>query len=266
MRTNIKKKILSLYIICKERKFYSNGTRLKYLFYKGTGNILVVIFSAYSKEKAMYNYVRSLKEFKCSKIYIKDDFGPDHTGSYYLGEKARHNVEHAVIELIKSKATSIGDGKPIIVFVGSSKGGYAALNYAVEFDNSYAIVGAPQYKLGSHLNEPFFYPMLEDIFGDITPDKISNLDDHIKRKYKSLDSDKRQHIYLQYSSAEYSEIFKEFTYEKHIRYLIEDLRKYTNIELSCEVLDYKDHNDVHKYYPDYLKSKLHYIINSTHPS
>lgn len=178
----IKKNALSLYLKIKEKTYYSNGTRLKYLFYKRNSNILVVCFSAYNKDKAVYNYVRSLKNFDVSRLYIKDDFGPNGTGSYYLGENAKGNVEKAVIELIKKKTPSNSNGRPVVVFVGSSKGGYAALNFSVEFENSYAVVGAPQYKLGSHLNEPFFHPMLKDIIGEITQERISQLDNHIAEK------------------------------------------------------------------------------------
>lgn len=257
----IKKLVMNAYVILKERTYYGNGTRVKYLYYKKKSKILVVCFSAYNKDKALYNYVRSLENYDVSRLYIKDDFGPNNAGSYYLGENGKHNVEKTVIDLIKMKTKTINDGKPIIVFVGSSKGGYAALNFGVEFENSYTIVGAPQYKLGSHLNEPFFYPVLEDIFGNINQEKIDDLDMHIKRKYEMLPKGSNQHIYLQYSMLEWSSVFNEYTYEKHIKYLINDIKEKTDIELHCEVLEYKDHGDVHQYFPIYLKNTLNSIID-----
>ena len=135
------------------------------------------------------------------------------------------------------------------------------MNFAVEFDNSFAIVGAPQYFLGSHLNEPFFYPMLEDIFGEITEEKITDLDRHIQNKYLSWNKDYKQSIYIQYSAVEWSSVFKEYTYEKHIKYLISDIKMHTRIDLYEQVLDYKDHNDVYKYYPRYLIENIERITN-----
>ena len=99
----INKKITKLFIKFKERTFKANDTRLKYLLFNGIrGNdILVVIFSAYSKDAALYNYVRTLSGFhNVTRLYIKDDFGPNKTGSYYLGEKGNHNVEPSVVDLI----------------------------------------------------------------------------------------------------------------------------------------------------------------------
>lgn len=261
MASSIKSLMISAYMGLKEKTFYSNGTRLKYMFFKGSTDALIISFSAFSKERAVYNYVRTLKDFGCSRLYIKDDFGPLHTGSYYLGEKGLHNVEPAVIELIKSIVSQM-NGDCSIIFIGSSKGGYAALNFAIEFKNSLAIVGAPQYHLGTHLNEPYFYPMLEDIFGSRTDEKIALLDQHICNKYKKNGYGMNQQIFIQYSTVEWSTVFNEFTYERHIKYLLNDLEKYTDITVHKEVLDYTDHSDVHKFFPDYLKRNIREILEA----
>lgn len=255
------------YMSLKEKTFSSHETRIKYMLFRGkqkVPNTLIIVFSAYNKEKAMYNYVRSLKQFDIPRLYIKDDFGPQKTGSYYLGEKGKHNVEPAVIALInRTKSNLLRESpNPKLIFVGSSKGGYAALNFAVEFDNSYAIVGAPQYKLGDHLNEEYFYPMLEDIIGIRTKENIAQLNDHIREKYKNKSNLLKQTIYIQYSEKEWSYVFNESTYQKHIKFLIEDIETMTNIVLECEVLDYKDHNDVNLFYPKFLVDTVRKIIDN----
>lgn len=219
----------------------------------GGQDALIIVFSAYNNEKPLYNYIRTLKTVKACRIYIKDDFASNKKGSYYLGEKGKHNVEKTVIELIRYQIKKKGlSTDPKLIFVGSSKGGYAALNFAAEFDNSYAIVGAPQYLLGRHLNEEFFYPMLEDIIGERTVEKIEDLDNHIRHKYLQSPIKQNQSIYLQYSD-------KEYTFEKHIAYLIEDLKK-TNIDVHYECLNYVDHGDVHKYFPSYLSRSIESIL------
>lgn len=261
MMNKIKKLMLKIIIKLKEKNYKSNGTQLKYLFFKETGENLIVIFSAYNKDVALYNYLKTLKNYKCSKLYIKDDFGPSRTGSYYLGEHGKKNVEPTVIKLIREKLCAIEGINSNIIFVGSSKGGYAALNFAVEFENSIAIVGAPQYKLGTHLNEPFFYPMLEDIIGNRTSGKIKNLDDHIKNKYINMPKGLNQQIFIQYSPVEWSDVFRQYTYKTHIEPFIQDVRKYTDIQLNEERVFYKEHNDVHKYFPSYLCTILSNLIN-----
>ncbi len=87
MVQQVKRFLLNCYMLIKEKKYKKNGTRIKYLLYPGSKDSLVVVFSAYNKNKAIYNYVRSLNHIKSTRLYILDDFGPTHTGSYYLGEK-----------------------------------------------------------------------------------------------------------------------------------------------------------------------------------
>lgn len=257
VRKYVKHIATSIFLHLKERTFRANGTRIKYLEFSNGGvtDALVIVFSAYNNEKALYNYVRTLSDIKVKRLYLKDDFAPNRKGSYYLGEKGKHNVEATVIDLIKHQMKKYGlTDNSKLLFVGSSKGGYAALNFAAEFDNSFAIVGAPQYLLGRHLNEEFFFPMLEDIIGTRTKEKIDDLDNHVRNKYIHKSSNMKQSIYLQYSDKEYG-------FEKHIKYLIEDLKK-TNIDVHYECLDYKEHSDVHKYFPAYLHKNISSIIKS----
>ena len=102
--------------------------------------------------------------------------------------------------------------------------------------------------------------MLEDIIGDRTPKKIEELNDHIKNKYIRGSSNHSQYIFMQYSPVEWSDVFNQYTYDRHIRFLLSDIKEYTKIKLCVEVLNYKNHNDVHKYYPPYLIKVLNKVI------
>lgn len=257
MNNRLKKKIkymgIATWLFLKERTYRANDTRLKYLFFEGKGDALIITFSAYNDEKPLYNYIRTLHDSSVSRLYIKDDFGADHKGSYYLGEKGKHNVEETVVDLINQTIKKLNLSESCkLIFIGSSKGGYAALNFAVMFNNSYAIVGAPQYLLGTHLNQEFFYPMLEDIIGDRTDEKIALLDEHIKKKYINKNKEWKQYVYMQYSDVEY-------TFDMHIQYLIDDL-KMTNITTNFDLLHYQDHSEVHKFFPDYLHKTTEKIL------
>lgn len=253
LKDRVKHMGIALWLLMNEKTFRRNDTRLKYLFYKGNSDVLIVSFSAYNKEKALYNYIRTLKNIDASKLYIKDDFSKNKKGSYYLGEKGKHNVEGTVCELIQHYVEKLGfNNESRLIFVGSSKGGYAAINFGLEFDNSYIISGAPQYFLGTHLNEPYFYDMLEDIVGERTEANIQSLDNHIRNKIQKLHHN--SHVFLQYSN-------KEPIYETQIKHLVEDL---SNSDIKCEFceLDYPEHADVHKYFPQYLHDSIMSIINS----
>ncbi len=244
---------ISIWLAAKEKTFCANGTRLKYLLFQGNKDALIVVFSAYN-EKPLYNYVRSLKGIKATRLYIKDDFGANGKGSYYLGENGNHNVEKTVYELIEKQIMEIGiiDSSTKLIFVGSSKGGYAALNFAAMYNNSYAIVGAPQYLLGTHLIHDNLYLMMDDIIGCRDRNRVLALDDHIRVKYEKKPQEYKQTIYIQYSEEEY-------TYDLHIKQLIEDLKK-TSIEVNLEILHYKEHTDVHKYFPKYLQDVISCIL------
>ena len=87
LKDRVKHMGIALWLLMNEKTFRRNDTRLKYLIYKGNSDVLIVSFSAYNKEKALYNYIRTLKNIDASKLYIKDDFSKNKKGSYYLGEK-----------------------------------------------------------------------------------------------------------------------------------------------------------------------------------
>lgn len=105
--------------------------------------ILVIGFQACNDAGPRYNYVKTLKSCKVNRLFIKDDLGPRHLGDYYLGENGTFSVENDVFELINNFISKL---KPqSIVFIGSSKGGYAALNFGICFPSSNIIIASPQY-------------------------------------------------------------------------------------------------------------------------
>ena len=138
-----------------ERKFTFEGVDLKYLFKScSTSDTLIVVFSACTRAgiKARYNYVRTLKGINANCLFILDDFGEDRRGAYYLGKNCGDEIEIATKKLISDIYSSCKAKK--LLFCGSSKGGWAALNFMTSFPESIAIVGAPQYNLGNYLMAP----------------------------------------------------------------------------------------------------------------
>lgn len=73
----------------KQKTYLGNKYKIKYIFKKNNkSRDLLIVFSSCTKigQKARYNYVRTLDEFKCNKLFILDDFGFDGRGAYYLGK------------------------------------------------------------------------------------------------------------------------------------------------------------------------------------
>lgn len=234
-----------------EKKYHWNNITLKYMYYPcSESKDLIVIFSACTREgiPARYNYIRTLDGVKANRLYILDDSGDDKRGSYYLGKYPEYLIEKAVIKLIEEYQTKIKTGK--LIFVGSSKGGWSALNFAAELEKKVdaIIIGAPQYYLGRYLSAPANKITLDYIVGNNTDAAVDELNNHLKRKISNI---KNTNVYLHYS-------INDHTYTEHIKDMIMDLKSNTN--LYEDVKNYVNHQDVSLYFPEYLKSTIEQLL------
>ena len=241
-----------------ERIYRGENTRLKYMYFPmdtrkpRAANILLVGFQGCHDKEARYNYVRTCNELNVHRLFIKDDFAPNRRGSYYIGEKGQYNVERLVHTMVTDFANRL---KPkCIIFMGSSKGGYGAINCGMEFPNAIIIAGAPQYRLGTYLDKPANRPNLIDIIGTYTQEGKAALDVRLENKILSNPFAASQTCYLHYSNVEH-------TYEKHIRDMRKDLIA-SGITLHEDIADYPEHGDVGKYYPNFLVQTVNDIIDS----
>lgn len=237
-------------ILWAQRVFTSENTRVKYILKTNkVSKDLVVVLSSCTRKgiKARYNYMKSLKSINCNKLFILDDYAEDHRGSYYLGEGLRFNEETAVHKLIRSVMEEIAAKQ--VFFCGSSKGGYAALNFGLEYEKSIIIAGAPQYFLGDYLIGSQNTEAFHHIVGNDESEEMKELlNQRLREKIKDLHRKADQTIYLHYSD-------KEHTYEEHVKHLIMDLRERNQV-LITDVADYTNHSDISYYFPDFLKMVL----------
>ncbi len=241
----IKKQLLKIYVKFSEKTYKHEGTELKFLLAKSSSDTLIVSFSGFSPGGAKYNYVKTLNGINTNKLFILDNFGFDHCGSYYIGSNNRFNEEKATIELIRKikKANNIKK----LIFIGTSKGGYASLYFGLKYYADAVIIGAPQYYLGRYALESGNPGLVKYIAGRDTQkdiDYVNSLLPNILRK----SSGNKTKVYLQYSNQEY-------TYKAHIKDLVKDLEE-NNIDEAFEVLDYKNHSDVAFHFPPFLLKSL----------
>lgn len=238
-------------ILFEQKHYFCEDVHVKYILKKKKkADSLVVVFSACTRPglKARYNYVKSLDKFFCNRLYILDWWGEEGRGSYYLGNSGKYSEETATKSLIDK---IISETKPDkVVFCGSSKGGYAAINFGIEYRNAYIISGGPQYYLSTYLSS--FGNLLQYILGDVTKETFDSLEYRLKNKIQSNPYFDSQKWYIHYSN-------KEHTYDEHISSLIFDLES-QNARITKDIADYSKHGDISYYFPSFLKSTIKQII------
>ena len=245
-----KNQLYGKYIIPRIEREYlcrNDSEIIHYLFYKKKSPALIIGFQAYNIKGARYNYVTPLSSVNANRLYIKDDFVLP-CGNYYLGRNNQFNIEKGVFDLIDQvvEETKASD----LFFIGSSKGGYAALNFGLKYPNATIVIASPQYYLGSYMDETKkFTKGLEDIVSlPVTEDKLKKLDARLETRIKNDPYGKTQRVFIQSSVCENG-------YEKHVKFLLRDLEA-AGITVSFEKQTFQNHSDLKYYFPEYLKKTL----------
>ena len=119
----------------KSRVFQCGEVSLKYLYVPRRGSrTLITVFSGMNPTRASYSYINQLNDTSHNRLYILDDFGDEILGCFYLGTNEQFQVEHAVRCLLAELGAKHRYEK--YIFCGSSKGGYAALNFGIEYPDT----------------------------------------------------------------------------------------------------------------------------------
>ena len=225
-----------------------DGEVIHYLFYpKKNSRILVVILQAFHPAGARYNYIATLSNANANRLYIKDDFDPA-SGNFHLGHEGTFNQEADVHRLIRSVAEKCHAEK--LIFVGSCKGGFCALNLGIEYPGSSIIVGAPIYLVGSKMMElKKWHKALADAIGaEPTPKRISALDQRLRDKIRNDPYKQTHRFYVHYS-------INDHYYDDGVVYLLEDLDA-IHATLYRDQHDYQGHDNLKWFFPDYLKKSI----------
>ena len=234
----------------KEKTFGHGDNRIKYLFFPEKDNsntALAVCFPAFAGKGAKYNYIRTLNKFNINKLFLLDDIGGTvDKGNYLIKEGIENNVKDLIQSFIdKTQAKTI-------IFYGSSKGGYSALNFSLDFKNVYVCIAAPQYFLADYLIKEKKYDNLKTILSNkVNDNTIQFLNNRLRDKLITSSS-KPSAIYIHYSDSEH-------TYKEHIVDLINDIKK-NGINLEEDIEHYTNHMDLVYYYPDFLKKTIKEIL------
>ena len=204
-------------LLLEQKKYTEKGITYKYMLKQASSDVLIVVLSSCTRKgiRARYNYVRTLKNVNANQLFILDDFGKDHRGGYYIGSDFKFEEENVAVNLIKSVIKKTNTGR--IIFCGSSKGGWAALNLGLQFEGANIVIGGPQYFLGDYLISSENFDTLEHIIGKKTPEKMEMLNGYLRKRIVENPYKASQRIFLHYSDQEH-------TYVEHIKDLLEDLK------------------------------------------
>lgn len=245
----MKKLMGKVYFKIKSNSFKSSlQVKLPYILKKSKKKNapLIVIFSAFPRTgmTATYNYLKTLKNIDAHQLFILDAFGYQKRGAYYLSESGDFKLEKAVQELIETIKKKIVTEETI--FVGTSKGGYAALYFGMMLHAQTIICGAPQYYLGNYLSDvPLKKPILHSMMGNTSEKSIDLLNNLLPQRIKEKHSTE---VHIHYSS-------KEHMYEEHIQDLIADMKN-NNYLLYEDEQFYEKHQEVSRYFPTFLVQTL----------
>ncbi|MGE6629943.1 YqiA/YcfP family alpha/beta fold hydrolase [Bacillus sp. NPDC077027] len=235
----------------KNEKVFESEKSIRYLFQKSYQKTkgLVIVFSAFHPigKEPRYNYVRTLAEFDCNKLFILDDFGC--RASYYLCENRDFSIERSVIQLINKIIEE--NGVELVITCGSSKGGYAALYYGIKYGFDHVIAASPQYLLGDYLTRTRTEEVISFMAGANTEEDYQFLNKIMKKMIHN--TERNPHIFIHLGEGEYH-------YTDHVIPLIKDLEE-KGITCELDLGDYDKHSDVIKFYPNILKNKIRTILD-----
>lgn len=241
---------ISEYVKANE-KTHEKGKIIKYIFCEGSdSNQLIITFPGFAgmDQPPKYNYIRTLKNTRCNRLFILDDYGP--RGSYLIGEARDNSIEESVISLIEDICEKYDIKKENIISIGTSKGGYCALYYGIKYHFGYVIAGAPQTLLGDYLSS---FPEISDyIAGGHEPKDRSYLNSLLYDLVEN--SEDFPEIYIQVGAGDHH-------YTKHIIPFCRELNK-KNVNHKLEVKNYFTHSLTGHYYITYLQKTLNDIDES----
>ena len=196
-----------------QKKYRSRGVTLKYMLDRVDSRDLIIVFSSCTRK----------------------------------GIRARYNYVRTLKDRVREQT-----GAKRLIFCGSSKGGYTALNFGLDYPGSYMVVGGPQYFLGQSLLDTGNIEALKHIAGQVCKEKVEFLNEYLPKKVAANRYAPSQRIYLHYSDSEH-------TYEEHIRYLRRDLAK-KGYRCSEDVAHYKEHGEISLYFPEFLLHSVEEIL------
>lgn len=154
-------------------------------------HLLIVMSGFNSPDPTVYDFSGTLHHCHSAILWIKDDF--NRLPAYYLCQQMDFSIEAGVSELIEY---IIDTAKPEnISILGASKGGSAALWFAIKHNIHNVITCVPQMRIGSYLAHSKWQDVGRVMMGNMDSENINRLDRLLPEKI-AADQQLARHIYL----------------------------------------------------------------------
>ncbi|WP_404322687.1 hypothetical protein LG298_23800 [Cytobacillus firmus] len=238
-----------------DENIHESNVPVKYVFEEGHlhKKHLVVVFAGFHDANAnppyKYNYIRSLRNIDCHRLFILDNYGP--RGCYYIGGNGSCEFETSVNSLIMSISRKYDIRPENIITAGSSKGGSAALYYGLKYNYGSIIAGAPQTRIADYVGK-FAKETSDYMLGENpSEEKVAWLNNIISVQ---LNHEILSDIYILTSEndSQYSKHIKPFQNEMDSK----GIKYHMDVDNNIQ-----HHNDIAGHFPDYLYKNLLQIMH-----
>ena len=235
--------IKKLYFLKYKLHEHTFEKRIKYLCFNRDSRVLAVIFSGMDADdkNRLYNYVKGFADVPVDLLYLSDPFG--FRGSYFWKENGSDEPLRMTQRLLRNMI----DRKKYecVCFLGTSKGGSAAILHGALLGADYILSGANQYNIGSYV------AMSPDIFRGMTGEDVNKAgEDKLNSEYYEYFSriPKTTQLLALYSD-------NEATYQRDTLDMLSAVKV---LQINCEEkrCDFRHHDDVGNYFKPWAKDFL----------
>ena len=170
------------------RKSYN--IEFKYIFKKRKYdcNSMIVVFSGFGATgNFTYDFINVLNEINSAVLWIKDDFYGNAAYYYSVNGREIHTTVNAFILDIAQKNNILKDN---IILSGFSKGGSAALFYALKYNYSKIIATVPQIRIATYCKKSHQDVLTHMLGNDHSDEKFECLNQCIQEALAQSNSEK----------------------------------------------------------------------------
>ncbi|UKH17061.1 accessory Sec system protein Asp2 [Actinobacillus pleuropneumoniae] len=200
-----------------------NGIKITYKYQKRKYDTkhVIFIFSGFGGERGItYDFENALAHCPAHIIWIQDSF--ENAPSYYWCINMDFSYEEAISKFIEHKLEELDLTVNNCTFAGFSKGGSAALYYAIKHNIDNIVITVPQMNVGSYVSN-HWKRIAKHMMGNITEKNIHILD---RKLITALENDSltNRNVYLFSSESD-------IQYATEVKPYLDRFEKYQNFNL-----------------------------------
>lgn len=225
---------------------YQSEMPVNYRLEKATdASKLIVVFSAMAPVGSFtYNYKNALSDIDAHKLYVLDDFGDQ--GAYFYSDHRSLSIYRSVLGAVAHIKDELGIEWRDVAFVGSSKGGTAALVFGSSVPVGRIVVGAPQIKIGSFLRKP--HPnILKYMTGETSEEGVEWADRIVTNHLRRLKPQTKIDLLIG---------TRDHHYRDHLPTLRKELDRLRHPSFTVQELEGLTHADIGRPFKSFVDEKL----------